>query len=118
MKTKKQVVFTLALVVMAMMALSVNIALASSGINDPGSPTDNHPPECVRIESFAPGVVGLQCSDAGRDIVSVDVKANVKYELKWNAEAVLLYVYIDAFDPHANWVVKDKAGNVTAGHLP
>jgi hypothetical protein len=125
MTHRKHVLFTLVIVMLAVIALSVGTALAGS-LNNPALGTDPgpdpgpsvHAPVCYKAESFAPGVIELVCYDTGKDIVNAAVKTNMKYKLDWNEESVTLRVYPDVKYPVAYWVVADKAGNVTSGRLP
>jgi len=117
MKQRKYIVTTLVVIMIAVIALSVNTALAA-GSGKTAPVPENHAPVCYRVESFAPGVAELQCYDAGKDIVNVGVKSNVRYELTWDNETVTLRIYPTTRDAIAMWFVQDKAGDVTSGRLP
>lgn len=114
MKQRKHVVFTLAIVVMAILALSVNTALAGSTTRTTPLP-DTHAPVCYRVESFAPGVQQLECFDTGKDIVKVEVKSDSRYELEWNESNVILKVYPDHKGAFTTWFVQDKMGSINTG---
>jgi len=119
MKQRKYVVFTLVIVMMAFMVLSVSTVLAGDFDSSTAS-SEEHPPVCVKGEmppDAGPWVL-MECTDAGEDISNVSVKANTKYELEWNAAHVVLWVYADDFTDVAFWVVEDKAGSVVSGRLP
>lgn len=118
MKQRKYVVLTLVIIMIAVIALSVNTALAAGSGKTSPSPLPDHAPLCYKVNSFAPGVAELQCSDTGKDIVNVSVKTNAKYDLIWDDESVTLRVYVDTRDAVAIWFVQDKVGNVTTGRLP
>lgn len=113
MLPKKYVVFLVALLILAFAAISVNSAFGAGFDKVPGQ----HPPICYRIEWFAPGVWGLECYDEGKDIVNVALMTNLKYELTWNEESVVLYVYPTGKYSVAYWSVMDKDGSIISGVL-
>lgn len=117
MKRRKTVVFTLVIVMLAMIALSVNTALAGS-FDRATPPTEEHPPVCHKVNSYVSGVYQLECFDEGKDIVNVSVKSESKYELNWDSASVTLMVYPANRTAVTFWIVQDKAGNVTSGRLP
>ena len=117
MKHTKYILITLVIIMVAVVAFSVNTALAV-GSDRPAPVPENHAPVCYKVETFAPGVAELQCYDTGKDIANVSVKTNVKYELTWDSETVTLIVYAGEKGAVAMWVVQDKAGNTTFGRLP
>ena len=112
-----------ALIVVVMVAL---IAFAGLGtdIAEAGNKfAPVHPPTCVKVlnSSFAGGSYELQCTDSGNDIISVQVKSNVKYMLDWNASSVTLLIPTDQPNDlavYASWSVTDKNGSVVSGLLP
>jgi hypothetical protein len=118
MKQRKYVMITLVIIMIAVIALSVNTALAAS--RDKAAPIPpSHAPVCVQLDSFAPGPYELFCTDVGKDIVDVKVVTSYKYDLSWNNETVTLRVYTtDAPSGRGYWQVSDKAGSKVFGPLP
>lgn len=115
MKYQKRIVFTLLLVLLAVMALSANTVLAG----DAQGLLTEHPPVCYRVESFVPtGYFELRCDDAGKDIINVAIKTEGKYELTWDYANVNLRFYPANRHDFAYWTVQDKAGNLVSGRLP
>jgi len=111
MKQRKYVVFAMVIVMLAVIALSVNTVLA--GNFDRSTPfPEEHPPVCHTY-----GYI-LECTDAGEDIVNVSVKTVTKYDLDWDSAHVYLRIYPQNFNDVAYWVVEDKAGSVVSGRLP
>lgn len=106
MKQQKRVVFTLVLVVMAFMALSVSTVMADSG----------HAPVCQK--GIVKGIHTLECVDVDGDIAAVEVKANTKYDLRWNGSRVVLRAVVNSDADTVAWVVKDKGGHAVEGSLP
>jgi hypothetical protein len=113
----KKVSFTLLIEVLAILALSVNIALAGShGADD--LITHYHPPTCARVDNVPAGVVQLECLDAGKDIVEAVVKSDAQYDLRWDETNVVIRVFFEKPGQTATWIVKDKVGSVIMGTLP
>lgn len=117
MKQRKHVLFVLVMVMVAVIALSVNTVLA--GDFDKTAPQSPHPPVCVKSQSFVPGGPAiLECYDNGHDIVNVAVKSNSKYELQWNESRVMLRLLSTNDDTFAYFEIRDKAGAFVSGRLP
>lgn len=117
MKQRKHVLFVLVMMMVAVVALSVNTVLA--GDFDKTAPQSPHPPVCVKSQSYVPGGPALlECLDSGHDIVNVSVKSNSKYELNWNESEVRLQLLATNDDTFAYYVIRDKAGAVVSGRLP
>lgn len=113
MKQRKFVAFTLVLVMVAVIAMSVNTVLAGGFVNS----FNLHTPVCEKSEADL-GAYTLNCFDVGKDIVNVQVKTNAKYDLQWDDSQVMLRVYPENFSTTAYWFVQDKVGNVVSGRLP
>jgi len=113
-----------ALIVVMMVALIAFAGLGTDTVEAGNKFAPVHPPTCVKVlnSSFAGGdFYELQCTDSGNDIISVQVKANVKYMLDWNASSVTLLVPIERPNDtpvYASWSVTDKNGSVVSGLLP
>ena len=115
MSSRKKVGFVLTIAVLLMAAFVVNTAFGAGFDKAPG---EEHPPACHRLEFFAPGILGLECTDNGADIINVGVKTRAKYELTWDKESVVLYVYVvEKGATSAEWFVEDSLGSIVTGTL-
>jgi hypothetical protein len=116
MKQRKYIVFTLVIVMLAVIALSVNTALAAGSGKAAPTPTSIHPPVCTQFSSME--YYQLSCNDRGKDISDVKVITEQNYELSWDHQTVTLRVYWGNQSEGGTWTVSDKAGNVVSGKLP
>ena len=114
MLKNKRVVLIAALVVLAIAAISVNTVFGAGGESAPGT---EHAPACHQLDWFAPGVWGLECADAGGDIVRVGVRSTAKYDLTWDGKSVLLYIYPKEKGDTAMWYVEDSNGSFASGRF-
>lgn len=118
MKQRKHVVLIMALVMIAVIALSVNTALAGGIERNKFSPSPpSHAPVCYKVESFVPAPLELNCYDTGKDIIGVNVMTNMKYEVEWNADYVVIRFFNTDKEGSAIYSIRDKAGNVTTGTI-
>jgi hypothetical protein len=110
--------FLMIVLVVVVLSLTLSVSAVLAG-NSRELPPPQHAPVCYIVPYFAPGISELQCYDAGKDIMGVQVATKLKYDLEWNNETVTLRVYSDLVrDISTYWVVLDKAGNKTSGYLP